>query len=186
MSLAPSRRALKANCAYQSIEVRVTTGEETCTISKNPFNPWTLPTRCFAAVIMAYGFSRILMTADAAGIVIAVVGSLVWQVGTALEERSSLFRRLDKTPVGSIMRIDRFPVPSWWTLAKVRKQFAAFGKLRFLVTMHDGFESGVALPQQVLAINEPEAPFVPIGVLAQPISRVNAVRRTTRCWRRSQ
>jgi Mg/Co/Ni transporter MgtE len=42
--------------------------------------------------------------------------------------------------------------------------------------MHDGYASGVALPQQVLAINEREAPFVPIGVLAQPISRVNAVR----------
>src|SRR5688572_7162729 len=79
-------------------------------------------------------------------IVIAIIGSLVWQVGTALEERSSLFRRLDKTPVGNIMRTERLPVPSWWTLAKVRRQFATSGKLRFLVTMPDGFESGVALP----------------------------------------
>jgi hypothetical protein len=114
---------------------------------QSPFSKWVMPLRLAGGAIILCGLIRIVAAPDFTAIAVAVGGSLVWQAGTLLEERSPLFRRLEDTPVNGVMRPCLIPVASWWTLAKMRSQFPTVDDQSFFVTTENGYLTGVALPE---------------------------------------
>lgn len=144
---------------------------------RSPFCKWVLPARLVGTAIVIYGFARVFVAADLAGIVIAVAGSLVLQAASLLEERSSRFQRLENISVTGLMKSDSIPVPSWWTLTKVRAQFPATNDRSFFVTMQDGYLSGIVLPEWIYGVSNDEARCLSMAHVAQPIQYLDAVRQ---------
>src|SRR5688572_23858107 len=106
---------------------------------RSPFCKWVMPVRLVGVVIVLYGFARIFTATDAAGIAIALLGSLVWQGGILLEEQSSSFQLLRNMSVGKLMKAHRIAVAGSWPLAKVRTSLPAIDDESFFVTMQDGY-----------------------------------------------
>ena len=143
---------------------------------KSPFSKWVLPVRLAGLGIVLLGFAQIVLASDAAGIVVAVIGSAVWQAGMALEKRSPLFQLLNSTPVRHLMRTKRTNIPSSWTVAKAYERLSFPSERTFFVTTQDGYESGIALPEQLRELSEDKADDRVLGQIAQPISYVDAIR----------
>ena len=110
------------------------------------FSRWVLPVRLIGLATGLLGLSIVVVEAGATGIVVAVVGFLVWQAGTLLEERSTEFRRLNGTPARDVMLTERIDVQSWLKVARVRERFLDASEQTFFVALQDGYESGIVLP----------------------------------------
>jgi hypothetical protein len=80
---------------------------------KSAFSRWALPARLLGGIIILCGFTLILVAQSTMGIVVTVLGSLVWQIGTVLEHRSPLLRRLKTSSVRPLMRTEQISVPNW-------------------------------------------------------------------------
>jgi hypothetical protein len=126
--------------------------------------------------IFVFGFLRVVAAADALGILVGVAGSIVWQCGTFLEERSPEFRALNSTLARDVMRTGRINVPGWLKVGKLREQLPASNGGTFFVTIQDGYESGIVLPEHLQAVSDDEARYLPIGQVARPISFVDSIR----------
>jgi hypothetical protein len=142
----------------------------------SPFSRWIYPSRLLGSIIMIYGIVRVLFASDVAGIVVGVFGALVWQLGTALEELSPLFRRLAEGSVRHVMASNQIIVPGWWRVSDVRERVPAVDTNSFFVTIQDGHKSGVVLPEEVYSASVEDSRYVSIGQVARPISYVNAAR----------
>jgi hypothetical protein len=140
----------------------------------SPFSKWVLPARLVGLGIGLFGFLRVVASADAFGILISVVGSIVWQCGTFLEERSPEFRVLNSTLARDVMRTGRIDVPGRLKAAKLRLLSSQPGT--FFVAMQDGYESGILLPEQLHAVSEDEAHHLTVAIVASPISYVDSIR----------
>ena len=55
-------------------------------------------------------------------------------------------------------------IPSSWTVAKVRDRFSCPTEEAFFVTTQDGYESGIALPEQLREFSESEVDEMFYGV----------------------
>jgi len=143
----------------------------------SPFSNWVMPLRLAGAALMVYGFIRMIVVTDFTAIAVVVAGSLVWQVGTLLEERSPLFLRLENTPVSGVMRSRFVPVASWWTLAKLRSQFPTMDDQSFFVTTENGYLTGVALPEWIWEASNDDARYRRMEEISRPIEYVHAVRQ---------
>jgi CBS-domain-containing membrane protein len=117
-----------------------------------------------------------LLTPDLTMLALALLGSLFWQAGTAVEEHSARFRRLEGTPIGDIARTRSLTVPSWTSVARFRIQHPAVGRDTFIVTRDDGYDVGVVTPEDLYSLPTDEAVYVPVGQIAQPISSIDAFR----------
>ena len=140
----------------------------------SPFSKWVLPARLVGLGIGLFGFLRVVASADAFGILISVVGSIVWQCGTFLEERSPEFRVLNSTLARDVMRTGRIDVPGRLKAAKLRLLSSQPGT--FFVVMQDGYESGILLPEQLHAVSEDEAHHLTVAIVASPISYIDSIR----------
>ena len=145
-------------------------------IPSSSFNRWVLPVRLIGLATGLLGLSFVVVAAGATGIVLAVVGSLIWQAGTLLEKRSAEFRRLNGTPARDVMLTERIDVQNWVKVAKVRERFLDANEQTFFVTLRDGYESGIVLPAQLRAVSEEDARYLPVGQVAQAISDISSIR----------
>jgi len=143
----------------------------------SPFSNWVMPLRLAGGAITVYGLIRMMAVADFTAIAMAVAGSLVWQAGTLLEERSPLFLRFANTPVSKVMRSRFVPVASWWTLAKMRSQFPTIDDQSFFVTTENGYLTGVALSEWIWGASNDEARYRRMEEISRPIEYVDAVRQ---------
>jgi hypothetical protein len=144
---------------------------------RSPFCKWVMPARLLSLVIVIYGFARIFAGIDAVGIALVLLGSLVWQVGAVLEERSTSFQLLRTRRVEELMRTRPIAVAGSWTLAKVRASFPEVDHGSFFVTMQDGSLSGIVLPESVYGVSSVQAAYQTMAVAAEPITFIGAVRR---------
>ena len=67
-------------------------------------------------------------------------------------------------------------IPSSWTVAKVRDRFSCPTEEAFFVTTQDGYESGIALPEQLREFSESAASRLLLGQIARAIRYVDAIR----------
>ena len=67
-------------------------------------------------------------------------------------------------------------IPSSWTVAKARDRFSCPTEEAFFVTTQDGYESGIALPEQLREFLESEASQLLLGQTARAIRYVDAIR----------
>lgn len=132
--------------------------------------------RVAGAAMVVAGLVSMLVAWNLTAIAVAVAGSLVWQAGTLLKERSSLFRRLETTPIRDVMRSRLVPVAIWWSLEKVRALFPLVDNHSFFVTTESGFLTGIALPEWIWEPTHEEARHRKMEELSRPIEYVHAVR----------
>jgi CBS-domain-containing membrane protein len=144
---------------------------------RSPFSQWVMPMRILAVLIVLYGFIRIFSAADAAGIIIAIVGSLVWQAGMFFEMRSSMFQRLQNASVESMMRTHAIVVDNESRVAKLVGQFPATDVDYFFVTEQNGYMSGIVLPEWLNQVSKDEARHLSVALIARPITYSNAMRK---------
>jgi CBS domain-containing protein len=144
--------------------------------TRSATSKWVLPVQLIGLGIGLIGFLQIIAASDERGIVVAVIGSLIWQGGTLLKERSPLFRLLSTTPARDVMRTERVEVPCWLKVGKVAEQLSASKDQSFFVTMQDGHESGITLPEQIRTASEDDSHYMPVGQFAQQISYVDSIR----------
>jgi hypothetical protein len=142
---------------------------------RSPFCKWVMLARVVSMVIILYGFVRIFVAADLAGIAIALLGSLVWRAATLLEERSSSFQLLRSMSVAKLMRAQPIAVSSSWTPAKVRVNFPTIDDRSFFVTMQDGYLGGIVLPEEIHDVSNDGSQTM--AVVAHPITFVDAVQQ---------
>jgi hypothetical protein len=140
------------------------------------FNRFVLPARLIGLGIVLLGLLRIAAAADLLGILIAVGGSIVWQCGTFLEERSPGFRALNSTLARDAMRTQRIDVPGWLNVRDLRERSLGSIGDTFFVCMHDGYESGIVLPEHLETVSDREARYLRVGEAATPISYVDSIR----------
>ena len=140
------------------------------------FSRWVLPVRLIGLATGLLGLSIVVVEAGATGIVVAVVGFLVWQAGTLLEERSTEFRRLNGTPARDVMLTERIDVQSWLKVARVRERFLDASEQTFFVALQDGYESGIVLPAELRAVSEEDARYSPVGQVTQAIRDISSIR----------
>jgi hypothetical protein len=61
------------------------------------------------------------------------------------------------------MRTERINIPSWWTAVKVLERLSFSSSRTFFITIHDGYESGIALPEQLREASEDDARYLSLG-----------------------
>ena len=142
----------------------------------SPFSFWVLPFRLIGALVMAYAFIRMLFAPDLAILALAIVGSIFWQAGTAVQEHSARYRRLEGTPIRDIARTRALKVPSWTSVADLRSQQPALGRDTFIIVTQDGNDSGFIAPEDLYSVPADEAASMSAGRLARPISWVDSFR----------
>ena len=142
----------------------------------SPFSVWVLPFRVAGVVVFLYAFIRMLVTPDLTMLGVAIVASLLWQAGTAIEEHSALFRRSEGTPIRDITRTRSLKAPSWISVARFHREHPVVGWGTFITTTEDGYDAGVVTPEEIYSVSANEAPYVSLGQLAKPISYVDALR----------
>jgi Mg/Co/Ni transporter MgtE len=125
---------------------------------------------------MLYGFIRTVTGPDAVGIGIVLLGAVVWQTATVINERSPLLRRLAAVSVRHTMATTRTSVPAWWKISSIRKRLGDLDPNSFFLVTRDGYTSGVALPDDVYQVSREDAGKLSIGQLAHPIGYLDAVR----------
>ena len=140
------------------------------------FNKIVLAVRLIGLGIGLLGLLLIAVTADLLGILIAVAGSIVWQCGTFLEERSPGFRALNSILARDVMKTERMNVPPTMNMGDLRAKSAFSEAEAFFVTMQDGYESGIVLPEDLHAVRDGEARRLSLDEVTRPISYVDAIR----------
>src|SRR5688572_3195085 len=109
----------------------------------NPFSALVLPLRLLGAAVFLYAFLRMLVTPELTLIAIAVIGSLLWQAGTAAQETSPLHRRLEAVAVKKIMRMRPVRVRSSMSIARFRREHPDLSSDAFIITTQDGYDAGI-------------------------------------------
>ena len=142
----------------------------------NPFSALVLPLRVFGVAAFLYAFVRILAAPDLTSIVIAILGSLLWQAGTAAEEHSHLYRRLESTTLGQIMRTRPVRVPSWMPDSQFRSEHPDIGTDNFIVMTQDGYDAGIVTPGEMNHVPDGALSYSAVGQIAHPLSYVHALR----------
>jgi hypothetical protein len=142
----------------------------------SPFSPWVLPLRVVGVAVFLYAIFRMFAAPDLTLLVIALIGSLLWQAGTVAEERSRLYRRLHSTPVKDIMRTLPVRARSWIPVLRFRSDHPALGPDAFIITTQDGYDAGVLTPEELSAVPNELARDTPLAHLARPLSYVQALR----------
>ena len=140
------------------------------------FSKWVLPLRLFGVAVLLYAFARMLAAPDATLIIFAVVGSLLWQAGTAAEEHSPLYRRLNSTAVKHIMRTLPVRVRSWTSVSRFRSEHPARGPDAFIITTQDGFDAGVLTSDELSRVPDDVARYTSVSELAHPLNYVDGLR----------
>jgi hypothetical protein len=144
------------------------------------FSKWAPPLRLLGLLIGLFGFMQITIDSDPAGIVVGVIGSLVWQAGMLVEECSPpRFRILSTTTACDAMRSERIDIPGWWRVVTVHERFPTLSDQAFFVVIQDGYESGIALPEQLAEVRADDARYLPVAQIAKAISYVDAIRDDT-------
>ena len=142
----------------------------------SPFSVWVLPFRVTGAVVFLYAFIRMLVTPDLTILAITIVGSLLWLTGTAIEERSALFRRMEETPIRDVARTRLLKVPAWTSVARFHREHPVVSSDTFVITTQDRYDAGIVTPEELYRVSANEAAYVSLGQLAKPISFVDALR----------
>jgi len=142
----------------------------------SPFSFWVLPFRLIGAAVFAYAFIRMLLTPDLTMLALAILGSLLWQSGTAVEEYSARFRQLQNTPIRDIARTQLLKAPSWTSIARFRDQHPALERGTFVVTTQGRYDTGVVAPEDLYSVPADEARYVSVGQMARPITYVDSLR----------
>lgn len=143
---------------------------------RSPFSAWVLPFRATGTIVFLYAFIRMLVTPDLTMVAVAIAGSLLWQAGTAIEERSALFRRLEGISIRDVARTRSLKVPSWMPVARFHREHPFAGPDTFIITTQDGYDAGVITPEELYSVPANEVAYVSLGQLAKPISHVDALR----------
>ena len=142
----------------------------------NPFSALVLPLRLLGAAVFLYAFLRMLATPELTLIAIAVIGSLLWQAGTAAQETSPLYRRLEAVAVKKIMRMRPVRVRSSMSIARFRREHPHLSSDAFIITTQDGYDAGVVMPEAISHGPDESSRHATVGEFAQPISYVDALR----------
>jgi hypothetical protein len=142
----------------------------------NPFSALVLPLRLIGAAVFLYALVRMLATPDLTLIGIALIGSLLWQAGTAAQETSPLYRRLESTEVKTIMRMRPVRVRSSMSISHFRREHPHLRADAFIITTQDGYDAGVVMPEAIGHGSDGDWPVASVGEFARPISYVDALR----------
>jgi hypothetical protein len=142
----------------------------------NPFSAWVLPLRLLGIAAFLYAFVRLLVTPDLTLIVVAIIGSLLWQAGTAAEEHSPLYRRLESTAVREIMRTRPIRVRSWIPILRFKSEHPNLSSTVFIVTVRDGYDTGVSTPEELSLVSDEAVRYTSVGQFAHPLSYVDGLR----------
>jgi hypothetical protein len=140
------------------------------------FSQWVLPVRCIGLVICVVGFGRIVHSSDAMGILVAAIGSLVWQAGTLLKERSPFFRLVSTTLAREVMRTKRLDLPGHLIVAKLWERLGGLSEEMFFVTTQDGYQSGIVVSEQLCTMSRDDGHYMSVAQVAQPISCAESIR----------
>jgi signal-transduction protein with cAMP-binding, CBS, and nucleotidyltransferase domain len=140
------------------------------------FNKIVSPVRFIGLGIAVLGLLRIAAAADLLGLLIAIAGSIVWQCGTFLEERSPGFRALNSTLARDVMRTERIDVSASLNVQNLRQRLLGSIGDPFFVCMQDGYESGIVLPEHLETISDTEARYLRVGEVAMSVSSVDSIR----------
>jgi hypothetical protein len=142
----------------------------------SPFSRWVLPLRVFGVAVFLFAFVKMLVAPDLTLLVITIVGALLWQAGTAAEEQSALYRRLESTAVKDMMRTLPVRVRSWTSVSRFRNEHAALGGDAFIIATQDGYDAGVLTPEELGRVSDNIAAYTSISQLAHPLTYVDGLR----------
>jgi hypothetical protein len=126
--------------------------------------------------VLLYAFVRMLVAPDLTLIVIAIVGSLLWQAGTAVEEHSPLYRRLSSATIKDIMRNQPLRVRSWMSVGWFRSEHADLRPNVFIITTQDGYNAGILTPEELSRVPGEMAQYTSLAQLAHPLGYVHGLR----------
>jgi hypothetical protein len=142
----------------------------------NPFSAWVLPLRMIGIAVLLYAFVRMLAAPDLTLLVFAIVGSLLWQAGTAVEEHSPLYRRLASATIKDIMRNQPVMVRSWMSVGRLRSEHPDLPPNVFMITTQNGYNAGILTPEELSRVPDEMAQYTSLAQLAHPLGYVHALR----------
>jgi hypothetical protein len=125
---------------------------------------------------LLYAFVRMLAAPDLTLIVIAVVGSLLWQASTVVEEHSPLYRRLASATIKDIMRNRPVRVRSWMSVGRLRSEHPEIPSNVFIITTQDGYDAGIVTPEDLSRVSDEMGRYTSVAQLAHPIGYVHGLR----------
>lgn len=135
-----------------------------------------LPLRLIGVLAFLYAFVRMLSAPDLTLIVIALIGALLWQAGTAVKEHSPLYRRLESGTVHELMRTRSLRVPLWMSVSDFRSEHPDLGSDVFIVTTQDGHDVGIATPEMLSRLPDKIVRYGSVVQVIHPLTYVHALR----------
>jgi hypothetical protein len=141
----------------------------------SPFSAWVLPLRLLGISAFVYAFVRMLAAPDLTLIVVGILGSLLWQAGTAAEEHSPLYRRPASTTVRKVMRTRPIKARSWVSVFDYKSEHPGSNPDAFIITTQGGYEAGILTPEELSRVPEGAVRHTSVGQLAHPVSYVDGL-----------